>query len=264
MTTRTGGRWLHTSMVALGLVAATACGIPFSFSAEAKDQWKKSYTLAQGGSFEIHTVTGRIQIRTGDGDTVDVVADRTVKAGSDEDAKNALKRFEFVETVSPNHILIDTTSKGVGLEMNVSKNVDFVVHLPRSASVKLVTTNGDIDVADIGGTFNVETTNGKVNATSLGNAATVDATNAAISLDFAKLAEGGISCETINGKIEVIIPRASKASLSARVVNGGINTQNLDLSTTEKSAKRLEASIGGGGPTIRLEATNALIEVKGR
>ncbi len=264
MTTRTGRRWPHAAFVAVGLLAATACGIPFSFRAEARDQWKKSYTLAQGGSFEIHNTNGRIEIRTGDGDAVEVTADRIVRAGSDEDAKNALKRFEFTETVTPDHILIDTTSKGLNLEMNVSKTVDFVVHLPRSAAVKLIATNSDIDVADIGGLFTVETTNGKVNATGLGNAATVETTNAAISLDFAKVADAGISCETTNGKIEVIIPRTSKASVSARVTNGAINTENLDLTSTDASKKRLDGSIGGGGPRIRLEATNALIVLKGR
>jgi hypothetical protein len=263
MTTRTSRRW-HAAIVAAGLIAATGCGIPFSFSAEAKDQWKKSYTLAPGGSFEIHNTTGRIEIRAGDGDTVDVVADRVVRAGSDEDARNALKRFEFTEKVTPDQILIDTTSQGLGLEMNVSKHADFVVHLPRSAAVKLVGTNADIDVADVGGVLTVETTNGKVNATSLGNAATVETTNGAVYLDFANVGAGGISCVTTNGRIEIVIPRASKASLSARVTNGAISTQNLDIAATEQSKRRLDASIGGGGPAIRLETTNGLIELKGR
>jgi hypothetical protein len=264
MATRSARRWTGTVLVAAGLAAAAGCGLPFMLNAEARDQWKKTYTLAPGGSFEVHNTNGRIEIRVGDGDTVDVVADRVVRAGSDEDAKGALKRLEITETVSPDRVRLDVDTHSLGMQMHVSQHVDFVVRVPKWAAVKLVSTNGDIDVADIGGAFSVETTNGRIKAEGLNNSASVESTNGAITLDFAKVGEGGITCETTNGKIEVIIPRNSKALLSARVTNGAISTSDLDLSATEQSRRRIEASIGGGGPTIRLETTNGAIEVRGR
>ncbi|HUL73643.1 MAG TPA: DUF4097 family beta strand repeat-containing protein [Vicinamibacterales bacterium] len=258
-------RWCHGAMAASLLVFAGACGLQFALGAEARDQWKKSYTLKEGGAFEIRNTNGRIEIRTGDGNTVDVVADRVVHAATDEAAKDALRRLEIAETVSPDRVALDATGRGMGLQINISKHVDFVVHLPRWAAVKLVSTNGDIDVADVGGSFDVETTNGRIKGTGLMNSTTVSSTNGAITLDFAKLGEAGISCETTNGAIQVTIPRDSKARLSARVSNGTIQTSDLDLSASEQSRRRLEASIGGGGgPSIKLETTNGLIQLKGK
>lgn len=264
MATRSARRWSGTTLLAVGLVAASGCGLPFMLNAEAREQWKKTYTLAQGGSFEVHNTNGRIEIRVADGDTVDVVADKVVRAGSDEDAKNALKRLDITETVSPDRVRLDVDTHSFGMHINQSQHVDFVVKLPKWAAVTLVSTNGDIDVANIGGKFSVDTTNGRVQAEGLTNTARVESTNGAITLDFAKLGDGGVTCETTNGKIEVIIPRDSKAQLSARVTNGAISTSDLNLSATEQSRRRVEGAIGGGGPAIRLETTNGLITVRGR
>ncbi|MFI5177372.1 MAG: DUF4097 family beta strand repeat-containing protein [Vicinamibacterales bacterium] len=264
MLTESVRRWSYAAFGAAWLVFAGACGLQFAPGAEAKDQWTKSYTLKEGGSFEIRNTNGRIEVRTRDGNTVDVVADRVVRAATDEGAKDALRRLEIAETVTPDRVALDATGHGMGLQINISKHVDFVVHLPRWAAVKLVSTNGDIDVADLDGSFNVETTNGRIRGTGLGNATTVSSTNGAITLEFARLAEAGISCETTNGAIQVTIPRDSRARLSARVTNGTITTSDLELSASEQSRRRLEASIGGGGPVIRLETTNGLIQLKGK
>jgi hypothetical protein len=264
MVTQSVRRWSHSAGAAALLFLAGACGLQFALGAEAKDQWKKSYTLAPGGSFEIRNTNGRIEVRTGDGNTVDVVADRVVRAATDEGAKDALRRLEIAETVSPDRISLDATGHGMGLQINISKRVDFVVHLPRWAAVKLVSTNGDIDVADLGGSLAIETTNGGIKGTGLANTTTVSSTNGTVTLEFAKLGDSGISCETTNGAIQITIPRDSKARLSARVTNGTITTSDLELSASEQSRRRLEASIGGGGPAIRLETTNGLIQLRGK
>jgi len=264
MTTRLFRQVLGSAFAAACVVLFGGCGLQLSLNAEAHDQWKKSYKLAQGGSFEIHNTSGRMDIRTGDTDAVDVVADRSVRAGTDEGAKDALRRMEISETVSPDRIVLDSTGGGMSMQINISKKVDFVVTLPRWAAVKLVATNGDIQVTDLTGLLTVETTNGRVRATGLGNGAKVDTTNGAITLDFAKVADAGITCETTNGAIQITIPANSKASVSARVSNGTIVTKSLDLAATEQSRRRLDASIGGGGPAIRLTTTNGLIELRGR
>ena len=264
MTTRCVRQVLGSVLAAAWVVLGAGCGLQLSLNAEAHDQWKKSYKLAQGGSFEVHNTNGRMEIRTGDTDAVEVVADRTVRAGSDEAAKDALSRMEIGETVSPDHILLDTTAKGMNVQVNISKKVDFVVTLPRWAVVNLVSTNGDIEVTDLTGALTIDTTNGRVRATGLGTAAKVESTNGAITLEFDKVADPGITCETTNGAIQVTIPANSKATISARVSNGTIVTKGLDLSATEQSRRRLDASLGGGGPSIRLSTTNGLVELRGR
>jgi Toastrack DUF4097 len=251
-------------LLLLPLALLGACNLQFSLDAEAHDQWTRHYTLAQGGSLEIHNTNGRIQISTGDGDAVDVDATRTVKAASDEDAQNALKAFEITETVSPDRILIDSASHGLSFEINRSKRVDYVVHVPRWAAVTLATTNGTIDATGLGGPFHATATNGRIKAMALANSATVSTTNGAVTLEFARLGPDDVSCRTTNGAISVTLPRDANARITASVTNGTIRTSNLDLRTTESSRRRLDASLGTGGPLIRLQTTNGLIDVSGR
>jgi hypothetical protein len=36
------------------------------------------------------------------------------------------------------------------------------------------------------------------------------------------------------------------------------------VTTTEQSRRKLEATLGGGGPSIHVETTNGAIQIKGR
>jgi DUF4097 and DUF4098 domain-containing protein YvlB len=231
---------------------------------EARDEWKRTYTLTPGASFEIKNTNGRIRITSVDGDTVEVKADRVVKAATDESAKEALKRLEIAESVSPKGVLIDGTNRNMGFTVGLQRRVDFDVRVPRWANVRLGSTNGDIEVSGLKGAFHAETTNGGILGSALEGGATIETTNGEVQLDFAKLAESGVSCETTNGRISVTVPRDTRARISARVTNGDINTSDLQLAVTEQSRRRLDASIGGGGPSIKLETTNGSIAIKGR
>src|SRR4051794_22942629 len=95
----------------LALSAITACTLPLS--AEAHDEWKRSYPLTPGGTVEIRNTNGKITVEAVDGTTVDVVATRSARAGSQEDANNALKRIEIIETVAADRIRLDS-SHGMG------------------------------------------------------------------------------------------------------------------------------------------------------
>lgn len=246
------------------LVPLGACGLNFSNQAEAHDQWKRSYTLTTGGKVEIRNTNGRIDVQPGDGNGVEIVAERTVSAATDDAAKEALSKFEISETASPNHITVDSSNHGSGILIGINRRVDYQIRVPRWANVTLNSTNGDINVAGVEGEFRVETTNGRIIGSALGSSAVVTTTNGEISLDFAKLGADGIRCETTNGMISVTVPHDSKASISARVTNGGISTEGLDVAVTEKSRRLLDGSIGGGGPSIRLETTNGAVRIKGK
>jgi hypothetical protein len=60
------------------------------------------------------------------------------------------------------------------------------------------------------------------------------------------------------------MPKTQKARLSVRVTNGGIDTDNLTLETSEQSRKRLTATVNGGGPEVRLETTNGGVSIRGK
>lgn len=243
--------------------AAAGCGLHISLDAEAQEAWNREYTLEDGGTLEIRNTNGRIQVEVGEGDAVTIMAERTVKAATEEAARDALESFEIRETVSPDRIVLDSTSGDLGFTFNLSRRVDYTIRLPRSAGLTIRTTNGDVDATGLGGRFDVDSTNGRVVASGLEGEAAVETTNGTISLTMARLSPGGVSCETTNGRITLSLPSGIDADLSAQVTNGSIDYSGIDLNVLEESRRRLDARIGEGGPEIRLHTTNGRIRVEG-
>lgn len=255
------------SLLAAAALLGTGCNLQISTRAEARDQWHRHYTLAPGGTLEIRNTNGYIQLEPVDGTAVDVDADRVVQASTDQAAKDALAAFEIQETVAPDRVALDGTNRnGLNLTINLSRRVDYRVRAPRSANVRFSTTNGDITISAgrVTGTVHAEATNGRIKATGLENSVDATTTNGSITLDAAKLGESGISAATTNGPISLTVPRDAGARLTARVTNGGISQSGLNLTATEQSRRRLDGTIGAGGPTIKLETTNGPISIEGK
>ena len=253
-----GGAAVISAAMALG-----ACNV-VSLTAEATDTWTRHYPLAHGGFVEIRNTNGRTEVLAGDGDAVDVTATKVARAMSDEGAREALRRIEISETVAPDRIAIDSTEHNMNLEINVSRHVDYVVHLPRWANVELKATNGELRVRDLTGALRASTTNGTIDGEALGGAANASATNGRVVLDFARLGDGDVVCDTTNGAIGMTLPPSAKATLTATVTNGGISTGGLSLAVSEQSRRRLEGTLNGGGTPIRLSTTNGAIAIRGR
>jgi hypothetical protein len=253
---------LSSVWLSLWLAGASACGLDLLGKAEARDEWRRSYKIARGATFEIRNTNGKIRVQPGEGETIEVVATRIVKAPTEEQAKKTLSEFTIQESVSADQVVVD--SRTHGLSINRSRQVDYVVRLPRWVNVTLKSTNGDIDADGLAGMFRAETTNGEISASGLEEGAHVETTNGVVRLDFAKLGESGVRCSTTNGEITLTLPRDAKARVAASVTNGAITTTGLDVAATDQSRRRLEGTIGGGGPSVRLETTNGGIHLRAR
>jgi len=248
------------------LVAAaslTACNLQISNQAEAKTEWTKSYSLAKGGTFEIRNTNGLIDVSPSDNDQISVVAEKIAKAGTDDAAKTAADEIEIRETVSADAIVLDAKMSLTGL-FGGSRQVKFHIKAPKGTTLRLSNTNGAIDITDMRGDLRLETTNGAVKAVGIAGPTRAITTNGAVVLDFDSLPEGAVSAETTNGAVSMTIPREAKANISVRVTNGGISIDGLDVTVTEKSRRRLDGTLNGGGADVRVETTNGGVRLRGR
>ena len=240
------------------------CGLELSDRAEARDEWKQQYDVRAGATLEIRNSNGSINVRTGDGSKVDVRAVRIVRAPSDEAAKAALADFRIEESSTPDRIVLNAASQNAGFTIGLSRSAEFEVTIPRDVHVVLQTTNGDITASQLTGGFRATGTNGRITADGLAGPVDVELTNGRLQLDLATVHEGGVTAETTNGLISLTMPSEAKARLAVRTTNGGVDASGLDLAVTQQTRQRLDATVGGGGPTIRLETTNGAIRVTGR
>lgn len=246
------------------LALTTGCNLHFGTGIEARDAWLQTYTVKPGATLVVHETNGKVHVTATDGDRIEVSATKVTKAPSEDAAKQMLKEFNISENATADRVELDGTAQSLNLGFGRSRWVEYEIKVPRSAAVTIKTTNSEVSANGIGGFFRVETVNGRIAADGLGDGADVSAINGAVDLAFSKVAESGIRCKTTNGQIIITIPQSSKARITGSVMNGVIHTEHLQVQATDESRRRLDATVGGGGPEIRLESTNGEVRVVGR
>ncbi len=257
----------HRATAALGilLLAATvsACGLEFSTGVEAREAWTKTYKVKAGATVELREPNGRIRVEGTDGDEVTINATRVAKGPNDEATKAALAEVKISDTATADGVQIDSNTSS-GMSFRVSKRVDYDVKMPRDGQLTIRNTNGEIRVVSVAGFVKIESTNGDIELRGIEKGAEVTATNGRIQIEMASVGDGGVRCRTTNGQIVLTLPASSKANLAARVVNGVVHTENLSLASSDSSYRRLDATLGGGGPQIRLDTTNGEVRIVGK
>jgi hypothetical protein len=229
----------------------------------AHDVWTRTYEVAPDGRLELLNVNGRIEVTGGDGPTVEISAERTVKAGSDEAAKAILDRIQMAETASPTGVRLE--AKAPPQEPGWTHEIRYSVKVPRALGVEVETSNGGVSVNGVNGSVRAVTTNGGISGRALGGSVVATSTNGGIRLDFARIDAQTITLETVNGGIDLRLPESAKAGLVARCTNGSVSVSGLSHEATgERSRRRLEARLNGGGPArIDAETTNGGISIVG-
>jgi len=248
----------------LALLAATlftgACGLQLSTDVEAKDQWTRSYPISATGTLSITSGNGRVTVEAADIETIEISAERIVRAGTEEAAKEQLTLIDMKEEVSADRVSLDSSMRGVNI--GVSRRVNYTVKVPKTLAVTVESSNGEITVTGLTGAFTASASNGRITGTDLSGSARATTSNGVVDLTM-RAVTGDITAETSNGQVTITVPRATNATLSARVSNGAITHDNLDLAVTESSRRRLDGRLGTGGPSIRVETTNGAIRLIG-
>jgi hypothetical protein len=259
-------------VLALGLAVAVSWGMAacdvqvgqdgdFSFgvaSGRAQDTWSRRYTLPAGGRFELVNVNGRIVAEPSPGEAIEVEAERIAKATSDEAAREMLGKVEMREETGASQVRVEVRSPrnfGVG-----GVEVRWTVKVPRGKVLDLRNTNGKVELSGLEGEVRVRTVNGGVEGRGL-SVQTLEAStvNGGVDVELVQplSGDGKVSLESVNGGVKLALPPASRASVVARVTNGGIDLGGLDLQQTgEQTRRRVEGTLNGGGTPVTLETTN--------
>jgi len=246
------------------LMGASACNLQFSTGVEAKDTWTRTYKVKEGATVELREPNGRIRVEAGDGSEVTINATKVAKGPSEEAAKAALADMAIKEVATADRVEIDSTSSSSGINFRLSKHVDYDVKMPRTGQLTIKSTNGEIKVIAIAGLVKIEATNGDIELSGMEKGVDVDAVNGRVQVEMASVGDGGVRCKTTNGEIILTVPASAKATIAARVTNGEVRTENLTVQSTESSHRRLDGTIGGGGPEIRLDTMNGEIRIIGK
>jgi hypothetical protein len=236
-------------------------------SGKATDTWSRTYTVAAGGRFELINVNGRITAESTDGKDVVVEGKRTAKGRTDEAAKELLGKLEIREEVGGSTVRVESrpprTSGFSGHE------IEWTVKVPKGLTVDLRTINGGVRLDGLSGEIHAKTTNGGVKGQNI-IPETIEASSVNGGIEFELGAPldstDSVEISTVNGGASLQMPSESKATITARAVNGGVRVNDLDIKQDEDAheferKRRLNGTLNGGGAKVNISTTNGGIRI---
>jgi len=272
---------MRSKMALLGLVlvaglSVAACDIKTSASGDfsfdisggkAQDTWTRTYTLPDKGRLELINVNGRITAEPATDDKITVEGRRTAKGSTDEAAKENLAKMEIREEVGGDRVRVE--SRPPRLSGFSGHEIEWTIKVPKGVIVDLRTINGGVRLNGLQGEVHAKTTNGGVKGDSLNtNILEANSVNGGIEIEFGHpLGSGGtVDLETVNGGVTLGLASESKATISARAVNGGVRVNDLDIQKQEhekgvESKRRLDGTLNGGGARVTVSTVNGGVRI---
>ncbi len=252
----------HTRQIAVGMtVLLLAVGV--AGAADNTETFDKTYPLAADGRVSVENINGDLHIEVWDRSEVHVVA---VK---EAESSEALQALEINVDASTNSISIETkypSSDGWGFwkRSHGHMQVDYTLTIPRGARVSGVDlVNGSMDVTGVEGGLEAETVNGAIRARNVRGLVDVNTVNGTLEIEYGQLERSDrIHLESVNGTIELTLPKSTGADIEAETVNGSIrNDFGVEVKKGRWVGSSMRGSIGSGGGEISLETVNGAIRV---
>jgi hypothetical protein len=228
---------------------------------------ERSFPLTANGRVSVSNVNGSINVVAWDQNEVKLVA---VKSA---DTKERLADVDIKIDARPDYISIESDYGDDNWKRNSDRRwrdndkvvVEYELSVPRGAALnEIETVNGSATVANFTNVVKVSAVNGTVRATNIRGTAELSTVNGEVFADFDRLATGSkIALETVNGKVNLLIPSDSNATLKAESLNGPItNDFGLPSRRGKYVGNSLHGRLGNGEATISLESVNGSLTVK--
>lgn len=228
--------------------------------------------VAPGQAVEVKGVNGSVVAHAGSGQQVEVRASRSGRKS--DPASVEIKVVEHAGGVTicalyptPAEGRPNECQPGEAGRMNVRDNdvkVDFTVALPKGVRLLARTVNGAVKAAGLESDVEARTVNGGIEIETSGHAA-AETVNGSIQASFGRAEwQGAIALKTVNGGIDVALPGDASATVEAKTVNGGIET-DFDLPVKgQHGSRRLSGTLGSGGRSLDLDTVNGAIRLRRR
>ena len=159
------------------------------------------------------------------------------------------------------------TATGPDVGRRESWSVSYRINVPRRTDLDLHGTNGGISIAGVNGNLRFDTVNGGVKLEDIGGRVNGETHNGGVTVALTgdRFDGEGVDVRTSNGGVTLKLPEGYNAELDARTVNGGVSVDFPVTVRGELNARRgLSATLGSGGPAVRLRTTNGGVKISRR
>ncbi len=234
----------------------------------------------------VDNISGTIDVAGYDGNDVQLVAVRTIRADSEERLREGQSKVTLDLRSESDRVLLYVNAPwrckdgGVNYQgrdyYGYDAEVDFVLKVPTRTSYTLKTVNGDgITVRKMDGSFEVRNVNGRIEMGEITGSGTASTVNGSVVVDFVKQPAEASAFKTINGRIEVSFPDDLSADLKFSTLNGELYTDfpvhaHADQKVVHEIHGRRNiyrrddfsaVQVGAGGPEFSFSTLNGNIYV---
>jgi hypothetical protein len=262
-------------------------------SSMSDDVIEQQFTVDARPELSISNISGRIDIRAGDGSTINL---RATKRGSQQATANT--RIEFRH--DGNRVRIETKGERSAL-LNLSRNVssvDYELVVPRdcvvqaqavsaevrveglSAAVSAQTVSGDVELTGISGDCQVTTVSGDATGRRLTGALTLRTTSGdtnvrdselhhfnlnSVSGDFAIESPLTVGqhylAKTVSGDLRLLVPADVRATVQMKTVSGDV-ASDLQAEVIKAGRRHWQGRINGGGATVEMNSVSGDLRIQ--
>jgi hypothetical protein len=262
----------------LSLLGAVVTALtPLTVEAQTRVE-REAFTWAgripQGRWINVRNLNGTIEVERGTSDRVEVVANRRTRRGDPNFVRFEVQKFG----ASDQDVLICALwgensscseagyrSRGDRYGRSNEVVVEFIVRVPPGVKVAAYSTNGEVRVEGATSEVDAESTNGSVYVATTGGPVNARTTNGSVHASMGKFdLKSDLTFESTNGSVVAEFTDDLNAEIFLSTVNGRFVTDFPVTISGRINPSRLHATLGKGGPRIRLETTNGNVELRRR
>jgi hypothetical protein len=272
---------IHLLSVA-AVATATAFG-PLTLQAQRTDRTEReAFTWAgkipEGRWINVHNLNGTVEVERGTSDKVEVTATRHTRRGDPNYVRFEVKKYG----PSDQDVLIcalwgensecdedgirnrnDRNDRRGNRENEVS--VEFRVKVPKGVRVGAHSVNGEVRVEDVSAEVDAESVNGSVVVSTMGGPVNARTVNGSVRASMGKFdMNSDLQFSSVNGTVIAEFASEINADVDLSTVNGRFLTDFPVTISGRIDPRRLRATLGRGGPRIRLSTVNGNVELRKR
>ena len=241
---------LWTAAGVVGVLAVAGSGLIVA-DASSKETRSQSFSVTARPSLVIDNETnGRIDVRTGASDTVQV----------DGDLRGAW-RLSYSARQDGNTIIVSAKSKGPFEHIGGSQSARVTVTVPEGTTIDLRASNGRIDVAGVGAGGRLRTDNGSIKLTGVRGPFDAETDNGSISFEGEATQGSDYRLKTDNGGVKVKLLGNTGVHIDAATDNGRVKSK-LPVLATVTGNHRLVGDIGDGSASLHIRTDNGGVTIE--
>ncbi len=217
----------------------------------------REFTLAPRRTLSVDAgKNGGIRVEAWDRDEV-LVRARVQAVGEDRDEVRRLVAESEVETDGTIESRVPRSGRDAWV------GVSFRLMVPRASNLDLEARNGGISIDGVTGQIRFDTQNGGVSLDGLGGDVRGRTTNGGLSVRLTgdRWDGYGLDARTTNGGVKLVVPDGYSADLETGTINGRMRI-DFPVMVQGDVGRRVQTTLGDGGPPVRAVTTNGGVNIE--